>query len=419
MNFFQRLLDWFFPTLIFLYMLSADAPQAGDALDRARAYTRAAQFSYESWMADALWVKAQQAALGLPNYMSREDRLVVVTEYIRVTGEILDAENRLTILFTDPNIADKNAATERVRAQLNELYARQQKIAPVAEAIVQAQVASTLNEFGLTLGGQTIPPVMYHVSPLPLNLVISPRDKIEQVSAVSLAPDLTLDQQISIEENVAKTLDDSTLVVPVGGIGVYPTMVMETTNFQWQVSTVSHEWTHNFLSLRPLGILYDATPELRTMNETVASIVESEVGPRVLQNYYPQLLASMPDLGLAAWTQIVSPADTAPFDFRAEMHTTRVHADELLAVGKINEAETYMEQRRQFFWNNGYAIRKLNQAYFAFYGAYADVPGGAAGEDPVGPAVRALRAQSASLADFLNRISWMTSFDELLAAVGQ
>ena len=99
------------------------------------------------------------------------------------------------------------------------------------------------------------------------------------------------------------------------------------------------------------------------------------------------------------------------------MHTTRVKADELLAEGKIEEAETYMEERRQFMWDNGYAIRKLNQAYFAFYGAYADVPGGAAGEDPVGPAVRALREQSSSLADFINRISWMTSFDDLQAAI--
>ncbi len=76
-----------------------------------------------------------------------------------------------------------------------------------------------------------------------------------------------------------------------------------------------------------------------------------------------------------------------------------------------------MEQRRLFFWQNGYAIRKLNQAYFAFYGAYADVPGGAAGEDPVGPAVRALRAQSASLTAFLKTISQMDSFKQLQAAV--
>jgi hypothetical protein len=101
------------------------------------------------------------------------------------------------------------------------------------------------------------------------------------------------------------------------------------------------------------------------------------------------------------------------------MHETRVKADELLAKGKIDEAETYMEARRQFFWENGYLLRKLNQAYFAFYGAYADVPGGAAGEDPVGPAVRALREQSASLEDFINTISWMTSFEQLQEAIQQ
>jgi len=72
-----------------------------------------------------------------------------------------------------------------------------------------------------------------------------------------------------------------------------------------------------------------------------------------------------------------------------------------------------MERRRQLFVENGFFIRRLNQAYFAFYGAYAETPGGPAGEDPVGPAVRALRAGSPSLAAFVNRISWMTSFQQL------
>jgi hypothetical protein len=95
------------------------------------------------------------------------------------------------------------------------------------------------------------------------------------------------------------------------------------------------------------------------------------------------------------------------------MHETRVNADALLAEGRIEEAEAYMEARRQIFLKNGYLLRKINQAYFAFYGAYADAPGGAAGEDPVGPAVRALRKQSGSLADFVNTISWMWSFEQL------
>jgi hypothetical protein len=142
-----------------------------------------------------------------------------------------------------------------------------------------------------------------------------------------------------------------------------------------------------------------------------------------MRRYYPELTnnASLLDLNLLSFNPFdpVAASSPSPFDFNHEMHTTRVNVDALLAAGKINEAESYMEQRRQLFVQNGYTIRKLNQAYFAFYGAYADVPGGAAGEDPVGPAVRALRAHSQSLADFVNRIAWMTSFDELKKTVGQ
>lgn len=409
--------------LIWLTFITSSSPRPTSNFDRARAYTRASEFNYESWAASANLLKFSQSAIGMPGYMSRETRTEVVMEYLRLTENTLRAEQRLAILFADPAITDKETASEQIRSELQMLYERQDQIQPLAESIIQAQVTEILHEAGLTLGGQPIPPVAYHVSPLPLNLVISRRDRIEQISAISLQPTLTVDEQVGIEDNVAAELDASTLVVPVGGIGVYPTMVMRTDYFTWQVSTVIHEWAHNFLSLRPLGMNYGTTPELRIINETTASIVENELGPLVIQRFYPQL-ASPANLGPGSF----SPAsffgmplleDPPPFDFRAEMRITRVRTDELLADGKIEEAEAYMEQRRQFFWQNGYAIRKLNQAYFAFYGAYADVPGGPAGEDPVGPAVRALRAQSASLADFLNRISWMNSFEDLLAAINQ
>ena len=96
------------------------------------------------------------------------------------------------------------------------------------------------------------------------------------------------------------------------------------------------------------------------------------------------------------------------------MHQTRLRVDDLLASGEIEEAEQYMEERRLFFWENGYQIRRLNQAYFAFYGAYADAPGGAAGADPVGEAVRRLWLAADSPTQFLELISPMTSFQSLL-----
>ena len=141
----------------------------------------------------------------------------------------------------------------------------------------------------------------------------------------------------------------------------------------------------------------------------------------VLARFYPDYLtAERSPVSLLSLNEPSRyPDDAAPFDYRAEMHKTRLRADELLAEGKIEEAENYMEERRKFMWENGYPIRKLNQAYFAFYGAYADVPGGAAGTDPVGPAVRALREQSDSLADFVHTIMMLDSFEKLDEMVGE
>ncbi len=89
------------------------------------------------------------------------------------------------------------------------------------------------------------------------------------------------------------------------------------------------------------------------------------------------------------------------------------------AEAKIVEAENYMEERRQFINSHGYGIRKLNQAYFAFYGAYADQPGGAAGSDPTGPSVVALRAYSPGLRQFLDRVSSILTLEDLQKAVAE
>jgi hypothetical protein len=414
-------LDKVFSIIILAIVITGDMPRLTAQTDQVRSYTRAIEFDYPTWVWDAIWNKIDQSAISAPYNLDRGSSKQIVFEYLRTTDELSQTEFQIEKIFADPNTTDKEATSAHLRAQRDQLIKRQASLAPFAESILQSQVGSVLAEIGLTTGGQTIPPLLYRSSPTPLALIVSPRDHVEQTTNISILPSLTLDQQIKLEDDVAKSLNVSTLIVPVGGIGVYPTMVMETTDLRWMLSTIAHEWTHNYLNLRPLGINYNTTPELRTMNETTASISGDEVGHLVLQKYYPELLASAPSRNLLQFNISFLPssplADTPAFDFRAEMHTTRVHADELLAQGKIEEAETYMEQRRQIFLQNGYLIRKLNQAYFAFYGAYADVPGGAAGEDPVGPAVRALRAQSKSLADFINTIGWMTSFEQLQKAI--
>jgi hypothetical protein len=419
----SRILEYIVIAIIGIAALPASGPRPLDEVDRVRAYTRNVEFDYVSWMLNAARLKIEQGAVGIPGYLDREESKAVVSDYVQVTQQIIKAEDALNQIYADPSIADKQAASTHIRSQLDGLDQRQAALAPIAEGVLQGQVAEVAADRGLTALGQPIPAVLYHSTSVPDALIVSPRKHIEQSANISITPGLTADQQAALEDRVDQGLDVSSLVVPIGGVGVYPTMIMRTTDLNWLTSTIGHEWTHNYLEFRPLGLLYDHTPELRTMNETTADIVGGEIGAEVLKRYYPELHTSaLPSLTLIALPfNHPNPGDIPrpPFDFRAEMHTTRVTADALLAQGKIPEAESYMEQRRQIFVQNGYYIRRLNQAYFAFYGAYADVPGGAAGEDPVGPAVRALRAQSKSLADFVNRIAWMTSFEQLKQAVGQ
>jgi hypothetical protein len=413
----KRALRLFLLLLVMAVLLGASVVPPGDALERVRAFTRSIEFDYVSWTLDALGIKLGQAALETAGYLPEEDRSNTVLAALNLINQINQVEAKLNDIFADPNISDPETASVDLRQQLSEMRQRRAQLEPLAESILQDQVSEIAAEAGLSLGGQALPPVLYHTTPPPDALIISPRDVIRQDQDISISPDITVDQMEKLEGQVDQSLNVSSLVVGIGGIGLYPTMIMETTDINWLAEVVAHEWIHNYLTLRPLGLNYMGSPELRIINETVASIAGKELGRAVVERFYPEYLPPPPTPAVPASGQEQPPSPPA-FDFRAEMHNTRVNVDRLLAEGKIETAETYMELRRRFLWDNGYHIRKLNQAYFAFYGAYADQPGGAAGEDPVGSAVRLLREQSLSLANFINRVAWMWSFEQLKQAVG-
>ncbi|MBN2385538.1 MAG: hypothetical protein JXB85_00855 [Anaerolineales bacterium] len=419
----RRLYEALLALLLLLTLLGGAAPLPPTELrDQVRVFTRAVEFDYPTWTMEAFAGKLGQAALGTPFYFAEDSRHRIVVDYLQLIDQILANEYSLGLVYSDPAVADPESASRDLRSDLDGLYARQAQLAPLAEAILEQQVSTLLADLELTLGGQPIPPVLFHISPLPYHLVVSPRERIQQELAVSLDPDLTVDRQASIEAQIDSALDVSSLVVPIGGLGSYPTMIMRTTSLSWLAEVIAHEWIHNWLTLRPLGANYNTTPELRTMNETTASIAGSEIARLLLGRYYPELLAaydSLAQTSLPSSPRWPEGAPRPPFDFRAQMYLTRVRVDSLLAEGRIAEAEAYMEARRLVFWEHGYPIRRLNQAYFAFHGAYASYPGGAAGEDPVGPAVRVLREQSDSLTDFLKTIAAMDSFDDLQAVLAR
>jgi hypothetical protein len=404
--------------IVGIILLQRSDLEPGDQVEQVRAFTRPIEFDYITWTWDALWIKGAQTGLGSLDYIPSEAQGQIVLDYLALVGQIQRVEGEIHNVFSDPMILDPETESQGLRLELESLDVQRTELAPLAESVFQSQVSVIAADLGLTIGGQPVPPVMYHVTQLPKALVVSPKDVIRQDANLSLVPEITIEQRVDLEKQVDQALNVSSLVVDIGGVGLYPTMVMETTSINWLAEVVSHEWVHNILTLRPLGGSYNVSPELRIINETVANLADKEIGAALIQRFYPQFVPPPKPIEDASGPD--APPEPPAFDFRAEMHETRVTTDSLLAGGKIEEAESYMEVRRQFFWENGYRIRKLNQAYFAFYGAYADQPGGAAGavEDPIGDAVRQLRAQSSSLADFLNRISWMWSLEQLQAAVG-
>ena len=401
------------PLLIMMVLLCGSVVSLANPLDQARLFTADIEYDYIAWLANAAGQKASQALLNPVQRLPQEQQTRLVKRYFALVQELEIVQARVEMVYADPAISDASAAAAELLRQQHALQQSLDGLSPLVEAILQFQVARVMADEGIGFLAQPLPPVLFHSSPLPKALIVSPRDSIRQEVNISLLADLGLEDITRLEENVSSYMNASALVVDVGGIGVYPTMVQRSSNIEWTLDTIAHEWTHNYLTLHPLGWNYDTTAELRTMNETAASIVGKEISREVMRRYYAD-----DDTGEnktpKAWLKRTAVNE---FDFRQEMHKTRVRVDELLAQGKVEEAEEYMEQRRVVFVEHGYMIRKLNQAYFAFHGAYADMPGGAAGEDPVGPAVRALREQAGSLALFLRRIAWMNSFTDLQKAL--
>lgn len=409
-----------FWSLVCLIALAASSLLANDYPEKVRIYTRPIEFDYITWTFQAIWQKTLQQSVRLEDYLPSPRPSEIVREYLKVESQIGQLESEIAIIFADPSLDGKESALQNKKTQLDQVRKIKGVLAPIAESTLQEQIGVILAENDLAFLGQPVPPVLYHSTPLPMALIVSPRDMIQQDANISLLADMTAGDMSSLEDMVMKQLDVSALVVPVGGVGIYPTMVMATSDLSFLADTVAHEWTHNYLTTRPLGLNYETNSELRTINETTASIVGVEIGHLLLKKYYPDFLPPEPEPDQVAKSGKESkPVSAAPdeFNYRKEMHTTRVKVDELLAAGKKKEAEDYMEQRRLVLWEHGYPIRRLNQAYFAFYGAYADVPGGAAGKDPVGPSVRAFRSQSVNLAAFLEKISWVTSYPQLLGMV--
>lgn len=277
-----------------------------------------------------------------------------------------------------------------------------------AEAAMERAVSGALRQAGTArelplLGPRVFPPVLTALVQPPNVLIVSPRTALRVEQNLLLRTAMSDRDQSRLEASV-DSHGVSSLVAPVGGIATYPAMVLVSDDPAMVLSSVAHEWVHHYLIFHPLGRGYWSDQETREINETTADLVGRELGGQIAARLGLQPSRRPPD-------PESSPARRG-FDFRAFMRATRSEVEALLARGEVDAAEAYMEARRVEVNQQGYAIRKINQAYFALYGSYGE--GFAASpSNPIPELLRQVRDRSSSLGQFLLSVRGLARVDDL------
>ncbi|MBK8027732.1 MAG: hypothetical protein IPK19_41715 [Chloroflexi bacterium] len=439
----RKLLGWLIRIVLMLTLLRASVFDTSEPFNIVTALVGDATFDYVTWEVTALAAKVESTLYGDHPFMTEADRSTVVRDYFADLAAAQALEREIAAVYADPAVTDPAAATVDQRAERDARRADLRRRQTLVEAILEGQVARVLLDEDFGAVGQLLPPIAMRFTEVPNLLIVSPRDEIRFDISVNVDP-LSVDTQAELEARIDESLDVSSLIVPLGGIALYPAMILETSSLAYAVEVFAHEWLHHYLFAFPLGFGYDFDNEARIINETTAYLFGKAIAPRVLARYYPELAVQAPGAyaTLAAFRARLVPGSQrresvgatpcgrpclakeresralqpAPFDYGAAMHETRVTVDALLAEGEVAEAEAYMEERRQVFVENGYLIRKLNQAFFAFYGGYQTGERGEGGQDPIGPAVAAIRDRSPSIHAWIVTMRGITSRGALLAA---
>lgn len=338
-----------------------------------------------------------------------EEENAAIDEYIRLQTEVQDLESRLAQL---PQTNPGAPAEKALVAELEERRRERDRLENQVEAAIERRVSDEIARLGLQRSLPLFPDVRWVFPPVdiefdspPQVLVTSPRHEIRLENARLLSIDLALEEVLELEE-ASEGPDTSALAVRSGGVATYPSVIPPMSDYARTLELAAHEWLHQYLFFQPLGARYFGGTGVRTINETVADIAGEEIGRLALASGPLPQSAAVPE---SAPVGGESDGETASLFFQV-MRQLRLDVDRLLAEGRVEEAEALMEEKRLYLAENGYYVRKINQAYFAFHGLYGTSP---ASSSPIGPKVQRLRECAPSLGEFVRRVSRVTSEAQL------
>ncbi|MCI0844762.1 MAG: OmpH family outer membrane protein, partial [Chloroflexi bacterium] len=286
------------------------------------------KYSLFRWEVDHFldkWVNKFQEILPWNSEPSREASIVQVQEFFDLITEIRELERES---------ADGNAA------RIEELRQRRSDMQTDVEETVESEISAILVEEGFSSRiGVIFPPVDTVFAASPGVLIISPRDRIDQTSSTLLKPGIPGDVRDELEEVIFREDGVSALIVSTSGVATYPSVVSATGTLHDALVITAHEWLHHWFFFQPLGQHFWDSGDMTTLNETAASIGGELIGDRAFTAMTGEVVVREDD-------EDTDPADPDAFDFEAAMQETLIEAEALLAEGKIEEAESYMEERR-------------------------------------------------------------------------
>ena len=343
--------------------------------------------------------------------VSMEEKQDKFDEFFELGEEI----GRLNVEGARMSASQDEAALEirqSVQAEIAGLRERQGSIRSDVEEYIESQLSSVVKEEGLSfILGMIWPPTDVRLEDTPKVLITSPRDEIERRRDVLLRSAINVEEREALEDRILEEQDLSALVSDIGGIATYPAIIPTTGSKRGTLEIAAHEWLHHYFFFRPLGQHFWDNSQMASLNETAANLAGEELGTLVCMR-----IVGDADQCTPPEARDRGEIDSRSFDFAREMRETRLEVDRLLADGMVEEAEEYMEERRRLFVENGYLIRKLNQAYFAFHGTYADTP---ASVSPIGSQLEEMRSLLPSVGEFVRVISGMSSYDQFLSTLDE
>jgi hypothetical protein len=397
----------FISALILLTSLFSGSCAQADDFDRAlNKIIDPYRFSIVQWEINTLTGELEQALFEHSSYTIDDSRVVV--DFFKLVEEISGLE--FQIFYYKDQIDEEDLLFFENR--LIELQKQRDSLKKDVENILSLQIRETLKQLDLYLYNNitgidiTFPPVNFSLESPPNLLIVSPRDSIYRMKEIILIQDLTADEIDYIETEIDK-LGYSSIVLRVGGMATFPSFVTNNAGLEFTISTAIEEWFHQYFFFKPAGFLYAfnllglySDSDISTINETIAGIVSDEIASMIYQKYYTSYYEDN------AYVY----SEGSGFDFYEEMRNIRIAVDNYLATGEIEQAEAFMEEERLYILSQGYYIRRLNQAYFAFYGTYASNPSSV---NPIGDMLRDLRNNSADITDFIKITSSIKNLDDL------